>query len=147
MLGSLNGAKATGFADEVALHEGRRVLVDLDRVTRDPWIDPEFDIAGAFVERALGADVVTVVIGGKVVVEDHRARTIDVEGLYREVPAFCAKSLTPERYALSLDIDTLVLGVKNRTELAECVAAADAGPLPPELMARVDGAVPRDERT
>jgi aryl-alcohol dehydrogenase-like predicted oxidoreductase len=28
------------------------------------------------------------------------------------------------RYALSLDIDTLVLGVKNRQELAECVAAA-----------------------
>src|SRR5690242_2936555 len=27
------------------------------------------------------------------------------------------------RYALSLDIDTLVLGVKNRRELAECIAA------------------------
>jgi len=51
------------------------------------------------------------------------------------------------RYALSLDIDTLVLGVKNRQELAECVAAADAGPLPPELMARIDEAVPRHERT
>ena len=45
------------------------------------------------------------------------------------------------RYALSLDIDTLVLGVKNRRELAECVAAADAGPLPPELIARVDATV------
>ena len=45
------------------------------------------------------------------------------------------------RYALSLDIDTLVLGVKNRQELAECVAAAEAGPLPPELMARVDQTV------
>jgi aryl-alcohol dehydrogenase-like predicted oxidoreductase len=42
------------------------------------------------------------------------------------------------RYALSLDIDTLVLGVKNRRELAECVAAADLGPLSPELMAGVD---------
>jgi aryl-alcohol dehydrogenase-like predicted oxidoreductase len=51
------------------------------------------------------------------------------------------------RYALSLDIDTLVLGVKNRMELAECVAAADAGPLPPGLMARVEQAVPRDEGT
>jgi aryl-alcohol dehydrogenase-like predicted oxidoreductase len=51
------------------------------------------------------------------------------------------------RYALSLGVDTLVLGVNNRTALAECVAAADAGPLPPELMARVDEAVPRDERT
>jgi aryl-alcohol dehydrogenase-like predicted oxidoreductase len=45
------------------------------------------------------------------------------------------------RYALSLDIDTLVLGVKNRRELAECVAAGEAGPLPLELMARVDQAV------
>jgi aryl-alcohol dehydrogenase-like predicted oxidoreductase len=50
------------------------------------------------------------------------------------------------RYALSLDIDTLVLGVKNRQELAECVAAADVGPLPPELMARVDEAAPRVEQ-
>src|ERR1700732_1616490 len=47
------------------------------------------------------------------------------------------------RYALSLDIDTLVLGVKNRKELAECLAAADAGPLPQEWMARVDKTVPR----
>jgi len=51
------------------------------------------------------------------------------------------------RYALSLDIDTLVLGVKNRRELSECVGAADAGPLPPELMARVDQTVPRGEET
>jgi aryl-alcohol dehydrogenase-like predicted oxidoreductase len=51
------------------------------------------------------------------------------------------------RYALSLDIDTLVLGVKNRRELAECVAAADAGPLPPELVARVDQTVHRGEET
>ena len=53
--------------------------------------------------------------------------------------------LTPavlaHRYALSLDIDTLVLGVKNRRELAECVTAAEAGPLSLELMARVDQAV------
>ena len=53
-------------------------------------------------------------------------------------PAFLA-----HRYALSLPVDTQVLGVKNRTELAECVAAADAGPLPAELLARVDQSVDR----
>ena len=47
------------------------------------------------------------------------------------------------RYALGLDIDTLVLGVKNRAELAECAAAANAGPLPPALMARIDASVDR----
>jgi aryl-alcohol dehydrogenase-like predicted oxidoreductase len=45
------------------------------------------------------------------------------------------------RYALGLNIDTLVLGVKNREELAECVAGAAEGPLPPDLMARVDASV------
>jgi aryl-alcohol dehydrogenase-like predicted oxidoreductase len=51
-------------------------------------------------------------------------------------PAFLA-----HRYALSLGVDTLVLGVKNRAELAECVAAAQQGPLPPELMAQVDRSI------
>ena len=51
------------------------------------------------------------------------------------------------RYALSLDIDTLVLGVKNRQELAECVAAAEAGALAQELMTRVDQTVHRGEET
>jgi aryl-alcohol dehydrogenase-like predicted oxidoreductase len=45
------------------------------------------------------------------------------------------------RYALSLAIDTLVLGVKNRQELSACVAAAKAGPLSPEICARIDQSV------
>jgi aryl-alcohol dehydrogenase-like predicted oxidoreductase len=53
--------------------------------------------------------------------------------------------LLAHRYALSLPVDTLVLGVKNRSELAECVAAAEAGPLPADLMARVDRSVDRPE--
>jgi aryl-alcohol dehydrogenase-like predicted oxidoreductase len=45
------------------------------------------------------------------------------------------------RYALSLDVDTLVLGVKNRRELAECIAAAEAGPLSSDLISRIDRSV------
>lgn len=60
--------------------------------------------------------------------------------------AICAEiganpAVIAHRYALALDIDTLVLGVKNRRELAECVAAAEAGPLPADLVARIDQAV------
>jgi hypothetical protein len=40
-------------------------------------------------------------------------------------------------------VDTVVLGVKNRAELAECVAAAEAGQLPADLMARIDQSVDR----
>jgi 5-methylthioadenosine/S-adenosylhomocysteine deaminase len=100
---TLNGAKAAGFAGEVGAllpgMKGDAILVDLDRVTRDPWIDPDFDIAEALVERAMGADVATVVIGGRIVVEDHRPQTIDVDALYREVRAFCDKGLTSEHRA------------------------------------------------
>jgi aryl-alcohol dehydrogenase-like predicted oxidoreductase len=56
-------------------------------------------------------------------------------------------ALLAHRYALSLGIDTLVLGVKNRAELAECIASAEAGPLPAELLAQVDQSVaPADAR-
>jgi hypothetical protein len=37
-------------------------------------------------------------------------------------------------------VDTVVLGVKNRSELAECLAAAAAGPLPAETIERIDTA-------
>src|SRR6201993_3554156 len=102
-IATLNGAKAAGFAGEVGAllpgMKGDAILVDLDRVTRDPWIDPDFEIAEAFVERAMGADVASVVIGGRIVVEDHRPQTIDVDALYREVRAFCDKGLTAEHRA------------------------------------------------
>jgi len=102
-IATVNGAKAAGFAGEVGAllpgMKGDAILVDLDRVTRDPWIDPELDIAEAFVERAMGADVATVVVGGRIVVENHRPRTIDVEALYREVRTFCARGLSAEERA------------------------------------------------
>ena len=102
-IATVNGAKAAGFAGEAGAllpgMKGDAILVDLDRVMRDPWTDPELDIAEAFVERAMGADVATVVVGGRVLIENHRPQTIDVDGLYREVRAFCAKGLTPEQRA------------------------------------------------
>jgi aryl-alcohol dehydrogenase-like predicted oxidoreductase len=54
-----------------------------------------------------------------------------------------APALLAHRYALSLPVDTVVLGVKNRAELAECVAAAEVGPLSADLIARIDGSADR----
>ncbi|MEO8538422.1 MAG: aldo/keto reductase [bacterium] len=52
-------------------------------------------------------------------------------------PAFLA-----HQYALSMPgVSTVVLGVKNREELRECLAAEAAGPLSGELFARVDASV------
>ena len=60
--------------------------------------------------------------------------------------ALCAElgenpAILAHRYALSLPIDTLVLGVKNRQELAECVGAVESGPPSAEIVARIDASV------
>jgi aryl-alcohol dehydrogenase-like predicted oxidoreductase len=53
-------------------------------------------------------------------------------------------ALLAHQYALSIDGPaTVVLGVKNREELRECIAADAAGPMDPALMARIDAAVGR----
>ena len=47
-------------------------------------------------------------------------------------------------YALSVEgVSTVVLGVKNRQELRECIAAEAAAPMDPGLMDRIDRAVGR----
>jgi aryl-alcohol dehydrogenase-like predicted oxidoreductase len=49
-------------------------------------------------------------------------------------------AVVAHRYALSMpNIDTVVLGVKNRAELQQCLDAEAAGPLEPTQMAAIDG--------
>jgi 5-methylthioadenosine/S-adenosylhomocysteine deaminase len=97
-MATVNGARVCGFDGEVgALLPGMKadvILVDLARVERDPWIDPRLDPIEGFVQRALGEDVRTAIIGGRVVMEDRRVATIDVESLYREIREFCSRPLS-----------------------------------------------------
>jgi len=70
-----------------------------------------------------------------VVVDYNRA------GAFRALAAERAESAAARahRYALSMEgIDTVVLGVKNRAELDDCVQAEARGPLTAEEMAQVD---------
>jgi len=66
------------------------------------------------------------------------ARAAPFRALCRELgedPAMLA-----HRYALSLPgVATVILGVKNRDELRQCVGAEAAGPLPPDMLAKIDG--------
>lgn len=74
---------------------------------------------------------------------DYR-RAAPFRALAREVgetPAALA-----HRYALAVPgVATVVLGVKNRAELRECIVAAERGPLDRELIARIDTAVGRSD--
>jgi len=67
-------------------------------------------------------------------------RTAPFRALAHEVGESAAA--LAHRYALTMPgIDSVVLGVKNRTELAECVAAADRGPLDADLITAIDTCV------
>ncbi|HUN39419.1 MAG TPA: aldo/keto reductase [Acetobacteraceae bacterium] len=93
--------------------------------------------------RAVQAGALTAVIDRLLPPEHPEMRDYARAAGFR---ALCASwgenpAVVAHRYALGLPIDTLVLGVKNRQELAECIAAAAAGPLAPEQMAQVDAAV------
>ena len=65
---------------------------------------------------------------------------------FRAIAAEIGKSAAylAHQYALSIEgVSTVVLGVKNRGELRECIAAESAAPMDPALMDRIDKAVGR----
>jgi aryl-alcohol dehydrogenase-like predicted oxidoreductase len=92
--------------------------------------------------RAVQAGALTALI-------DREVRETHPEAAdYRRAAPFralCAElgvdpALLAHRYALDIPgVDTLILGVKNRAELAQCVEAEALGPLAAELRARIDG--------
>jgi aryl-alcohol dehydrogenase-like predicted oxidoreductase len=95
--------------------------------------------------RAVQAGALTSAIDRALPADHAEVRDYARAAGFRRVAAALGEdpAVLAHRYALTLDIDTLVLGVKNRRELAQCVAAAAAGPLPAEVMARIDGSVDR----
>ena len=99
-MATVNGARAVGFGGEIgALRPGLKadmILVDLDRVLRDPWATDELPIAEAFVHRAMGEDVNTAIVGGRVVMEERRMTSLDVEALYREIRK-AARTISPRQ--------------------------------------------------
>jgi aryl-alcohol dehydrogenase-like predicted oxidoreductase len=95
--------------------------------------------------RAVQAGALTSTIDRPLPADHPEMRDYARAASFRRLAAELGVSpaLLAHRYALSLPVDTVVLGVKNRTELAECVVAAEAGPLRADLLARVDQSVDR----
>jgi aryl-alcohol dehydrogenase-like predicted oxidoreductase len=93
--------------------------------------------------RAVGAGALTAAIDRPLPADHPEVRDYRRAAGFRRLAAELSEDPAglAHRYALSLDIDTLVLGIKNRQELAACVVAAEAGPLSPDLMARINRCV------
>ena len=108
---------------------------------RDVIATAKTDNVGVMGIRAVQAGALTAKFDR--VVKASHPDTVDYE---RAAPfrALCVElgvdpALLAHRYALGIEgVDTVVLGVKNRSELAQCLEAEAIGSLPPELRARID---------
>jgi aryl-alcohol dehydrogenase-like predicted oxidoreductase len=98
--------------------------------------------------RAVQAGALTAQIDRELKADD--AETLDY---LRAAPfrVLCAQwgedpALIAHRYALAMDgVDTVILGVKNREELRQCLDAERQGPLEAERVAQIDGLGLREE--
>ncbi|CAB03598.1 hydrolase Hhy1 [Schizosaccharomyces pombe] len=76
-MATINGAKALGRDDLGSLEVGKKAdFISLD-LSNKLYAQPLRDLVSAVVYIATGADVATVVIDGKLIVEDHVLLTID----------------------------------------------------------------------
>lgn len=100
-MGTVNAARVCGFEGELgALKPGMKadvILVDLQEIMEDPWISPNLNIAEIFIHRAKGVHVNTVIVGGKIVMENRKFLTLDIEQLYAEVRKQASKGISPEQ--------------------------------------------------
>jgi aryl-alcohol dehydrogenase-like predicted oxidoreductase len=91
--------------------------------------------------RAVQAGALTAAIDRELPPENRDAQDYQRAAPFR---ALCADlgvdpAVLAHRYALTLEgVDTVVIGVKNRAELADCLDAERQGPLPPDLLRRID---------
>jgi 5-methylthioadenosine/S-adenosylhomocysteine deaminase len=84
-MATMGGARALGLGEEIgAIAPGRRadlVLVELNK----PHLTPLYNVASQMVYAASGADVHTVLVDGKVLLEDRRFVHLDVEEIMSRV--------------------------------------------------------------
>jgi len=85
-----NGAAAMGRADIGEIKPGNvadLVILDLDRPNMQPLNNP----VAALAYSACGCGVETVIVGGRILMEDGELKTIDSEKVYFEVNKICER--------------------------------------------------------
>ncbi len=86
-MATLGGARAMGLADHIgSIEVGKRADLVLHDTDRPEW-RPLLNVANQLVWSADGRGVHTVVVDGRVVVEDSRCTTLDEDALWRDVQA------------------------------------------------------------
>ena len=91
-MGTCNGARALGFNDTGIIEEGMKgdiILIDTDK----PHFYPKNNPVSAIVYSAQAADVDTVIVDGKIIMQDRIFKHIDEERIKFEVDSLAIKLL------------------------------------------------------
>ena len=100
-MGTTNAARVCGFEGEIgALKPGLKadaILLDMEEIVDEPFMSPDLNIAEIFIHRAKGIHVNTVIIGGRVIMEDRNFLTLDVDQLYEEVRKQAQKGISSKQ--------------------------------------------------
>jgi cytosine/adenosine deaminase-related metal-dependent hydrolase len=84
---TVDAAKALGMEDEVgSLEVGKKADVTIVNL-RKPHLVPNWMVIHRLVLQAVGQDVETVIVDGKVLMEDKRVLTVDVDAILDEAEA------------------------------------------------------------
>jgi cytosine/adenosine deaminase-related metal-dependent hydrolase len=99
-MATIRGASALGLQSQVGSIEvgkkGDLIVVNLKK----PHLTPTFDTASSIVYAAMGSDVETCIVDGKIVMENRVVKTLDEEKVIREANDRAARLL--ERTGLSV---------------------------------------------
>ncbi len=98
-MATVNGAKAVMWDDELgSLEKGKKadiILVDLDKPRLTPILrKPKFNIVNLFVYSAVGDDVDTMIVNGKIIMLHRKILTLDEDKIMEEAQATAEELMT-----------------------------------------------------
>ena len=110
-MGTTNAARVCGFKGRIGALKPRlkadAILVDLEQIMNDPFMAPDLNIAEVFIHRAKGVHVNTVIVGGRLIMEDRKFLTLDVDQLYKEVRRQAQKGISPQQRQFAENLQKL----------------------------------------
>ncbi len=100
-MATIGGAKVLGLEHELgSLEPGKKadiIIVDLEK----PHLVPLYDPYSHLVYAAKGSDVKTVIVDGKIIMENYQVLTVDEEKILSTAKKFCARLASSRRFASS----------------------------------------------
>ncbi len=96
-MGTVNNSRQVGFGESIGrILPGCRadmILINMEKML-DPWTDPRNSILEVLINRGKGSDVDTVIIGGKLVMQERKILTVDKAELAARIREDAARGVS-----------------------------------------------------